>query len=206
MGVSQRVMRRRMRGTWLPRRRRPYKGHGPHKAPSPMDGALSTARHRQKGFALEPGARADLATTRPKRFELWPGSRALLSFKTFTIRSKTGGCISAWWGGCGHVMALHSMPAESPSSQEKYAQAERIERSRDAWREEAGTGRGASRTLTSPNNLATTLADQCQVCRSGGNALRYRDAAAHARRRPVHKVCYKPRPPAPPPLLACYCA
>ena len=51
-------------------------------------------------------------------------------------------------------------------------------------------------TLTSTNNLATTLADQCQVCRSGGNALRYRDAAAHARRRPVHKVCYKPRPPA----------
>ena len=66
----------------------------------------------KRGLLLSRGHRADLATTRPKRFELRPGSRALLSFKTVTIRSKTGGCIGAGGGGCGHVMALHSMPAE----------------------------------------------------------------------------------------------
>ena len=64
------------------------------------------------GLLLSRGRRADLATTRPKRFELWPGSRALLSFKTVYNTFENRRMHQCWWGGCGHVMALHSMPAE----------------------------------------------------------------------------------------------
>jgi hypothetical protein len=59
----------------------------------------SESDHRQNGFALErqvePGARADLATTRPnlKRFELGLAQEHYYLLKLFTIRSKTGGCI-----------------------------------------------------------------------------------------------------------------
>jgi len=66
----------------------------------------------KRGFLLSRGHRADLATTRPKRLELWPGSRAELSFKTVYNTFENRRMHQCWWGGCGHVMALHSMPAE----------------------------------------------------------------------------------------------
>jgi hypothetical protein len=66
----------------------------------------------KRGLVLSRGHRADLATTRPKRIELWPGSRALLSFKTVYNTFENRRMHQCWWGGCGHVMALHSMPAE----------------------------------------------------------------------------------------------
>ena len=66
----------------------------------------------KRGFLLSRGHRADLTTTRPKRLELWPGSRALLSFKTVYNTFENRRMHQCWWGGCGHVMALHSMPAE----------------------------------------------------------------------------------------------
>ena len=75
----------------------------------PCLGQVHIAKSR---LLLSRGHRADLATTRPKRFELWPGSRALLSFKTVYNTFENRRMHQCWWGGCGHVMALHSMPAE----------------------------------------------------------------------------------------------
>jgi hypothetical protein len=75
-------------------------------------GQATYPRIAKRGLLLSRGHRADLATTRPKRFELWPGSRALLSFKTVYNTFENRRMHQCWWGGCGHVMALHSMPAE----------------------------------------------------------------------------------------------
>ena len=79
----------------------------------PVINSYDRAVIAKRGFLLSRGHRADLATTRPKRFELWPGSRALQSFKTVNNNTfENRRMHQCWWGGCGHVMALHSMPAE----------------------------------------------------------------------------------------------
>jgi hypothetical protein len=62
-------------------------------------GLRARAAHRQKGFALEPGAQSGFGHYQAQEVRTLAGSRAELSFKTvYNTRSKTGGCISAGGG------------------------------------------------------------------------------------------------------------
>ena len=71
-----------------------------------------SAGHRQKGFALEPGAQSGFGHYQAQENRTLAWLKSILSFKTVYNTFENRRMHQCRWGGCGHVMALHSMPAE----------------------------------------------------------------------------------------------